>query len=287
MKIGVSTYSLSKLIYSRVMDVLDVIQWIADNGGEHVEIVPFGFDLFKNPELVDAIRKKAEDVGIDISNYAIGANFIQKTEQDYENEIKRVMGEVDVAYRLGVKFMRHDVAWRPLPEVTVKQLDEDLPRLAEACRRIADYAAQYGITTSVENHGFFIQGSERVQRLIHAVGRPNFKTTLDVGNFLCVDEDPVVAVKKNLPYASMIHLKDFYYRPFYRNPGEGWFQTAGGNFLRGAIVGHGDIDMWSVIKAIKRYGYDGYISIEFEGMEDCRVGSKIGLDNARRIWNEV
>lgn len=264
-----------------------MIQWIADNGGEHVEIVPFGFDLFKNPELVDAIRKKAEDVGIDISNYAIGANFIQKTEQDYENEIKRVMGEVDVAYRLGVKFMRHDVAWRPLPEVTVKQLDEDLPRLAEACRRIADYAAQYGITTSVENHGFFIQGSERVQRLIHAVGRPNFKTTLDVGNFLCVDEDPVVAVKKNLPYASMIHLKDFYYRPFYRNPGEGWFQTAGGNFLRGAIVGHGDIDMWSVIKAIKRYGYDGYISIEFEGMEDCRVGSKIGLDNARRIWNEV
>lgn len=287
MKIGLSTYSLSQAIYSNEMDVLDVIQWIADNGGEHVEIAPFGFDLSKNPGLIDAIRKKADDVGIEISNYAIGANFIQKTQEDYENEIKRVMGEVDIAHRLGVKLMRHDVAWRSVSEATVKQLDEDLPKLAEACRRIADYAAQYGITTSVENHGFFIQGSERVQRLIHAVNRPNYKTTLDIGNFLCVDEDPVVAVKKNLPYASMIHLKDFYYRPFYRNPGEGWFQTANGNFLRGAIVGQGDIDMWNVIKAIKDYGYDGYISIEFEGMEECRKACKIALDNARRIWNEV
>lgn len=286
-KIGLSTYSLSQAIYNNEMDVLDVIQWIADNGGEHVEIAPFGFDLSQNPDLIDAIRKKAVDVGIEISNYAIGANFIQKTQEDYENEIKRVMGEVDIAHRLGVKLMRHDVAWRPVPEATVKQLDEDLPKLADACRRIADYAAQYGITTSVENHGFFIQGSERVQRLIHAVNRPNYKTTLDIGNFLCVDEDPVVAVKKNLPYASMIHLKDFYYRPFYRNPGEGWFQTANGNFLRGAIVGHGDIDMWNVIKAIKDYGYDGYISIEFEGMEECRKACKIALYNARRIWNEV
>ena len=164
-----------------------------------------------------------------------------------------------------------------------------------ACRRIADYAAQFGITTTVESHGFFVNGSDRVIRLINEVNRPNYKLTLDVGNFMCVDENSVVGVIKSLPYTVMIHLKDFYYRPSYRNPGGTtefdcrgqWFTTSNGNFLRGAIIGQGDLDMWEIIRLIKNYGYDGCISVEFEGMEDCEVGSKVGMDNAKRIWNEV
>jgi inosose dehydratase len=57
--------------------------------------------------------------------------------------------------------------------------------------------------------------------------------------------------------------------------------------LRGAIVGQGDIDMPEVIRIIKNSGYDGYISVEFEGMEDCRIGSRIGIDNAKRLWAEA
>jgi sugar phosphate isomerase/epimerase len=104
---------------------------------------------------------------------------------------------------------------------------------------------------------------------------------------MCVDEDSVAAVKKNLPYASIVHLKDFYLRPAYKNPGEGWFQSLSGNYLRGAIVGQGDIDMPEVIRLVKASGYDGYISIEFEGMEDCRKGSRIGIENAKRLWAEA
>jgi sugar phosphate isomerase/epimerase len=126
-----------------------------------------------------------------------------------------------------------------------------------------------------------------VLTLVHAVNRDNFKTTIDIGNFMCVDEDSVAAVKRNIGYASMVHLKDFYLRPSYRNPGEGWFRTASGNYLRGAIFGQGDIDVWEVLRVIKHSGYDGYVSIEFEGMEDCLVGAKSGMDNALRIWNEV
>lgn len=287
MKIGLSSYSLSRAIRAGEMSVIEAIQWIADEGGEHVEIVPIGFDLVDNPQLIEDIRKKAEDVGIDISNYAVGANFVGKSEAEYDKEIEQTMKHVDIAHALGCKLMRHDVASRPIPETSIAQFEEDLPKIVEACRRVADYAAQYGITTSVENHGFFVQASDRVQRLIHEVGRDNYKTTLDVGNFLCVDEDPVSAVKKNIPYASMVHIKDFYVRPANENPGEGWMQTSSGNYLRGAIVGHGDIDIRQTIQVIKESGYDGYISIEFEGMEDCRLGSKIGMDNVRRLWNEA
>lgn len=288
MKIGLSSYSLFKALKANALTIIEAIEWVKDNGGEHIEIVPnLGFELENNPELIDEIREKAAEVGIEISNYAIGANFLTDDESSYQAEIERVKKEVDIANRLGAKFMRHDVASRPIPECTIENFEADLPKLVAACQEIADYASQFGITTSVENHGFYIQASDRVQSLIKNVDRPNFKTTLDVGNFLCVDEDPVAAVKKNMPYASIVHIKDFYYRPEHLNPGEGWFQTSSGNYLRGAISGHGDINLREAIKVIKESGYDGYISIEFEGMEDCKQGSKIGMNNVRRLWEEV
>lgn len=286
MKIGVSSYSLFQAMHDGKMSILDAIEWIAANGGQHIEIVPkLGFDFDTHPELEIQIREKAAAAGIEISNYAIGANFITDTEEAYQAEIARVITEVDRAHRLGAKLMRHDVASRP--DTSIIRFNEDLSRIASACQIIADHATAHGITTSVENHGCYVQASDRVQALIHAVDRPNFKTTLDVGNFVCVDEDPLSAVKKNIPYASMVHIKDFYIRPAHRNPGDGWFTSASGNFLRGAIAGQGDLDLWEILRTVKQSGYDGYLSIEYEGMEDCRKGTKIAIDNVNRIWNAV
>ncbi|MBM7584518.1 sugar phosphate isomerase/epimerase [Bacillus pakistanensis] len=287
MKLGISSYSLLGAMNAKKLTILDAIQWVAEQGGEHIEIVPMGFHLDNDFQLADAIRQKADVVGIEVSNYAVGADFLKPSIEEFEEEIARVKKEVDIAQRLGVKLMRHDVAWKAPNEISIQEFERDLPILSEACQRIAEYAAQFNIVTSVENHGYYVQASDRVQRLLHSVDKENFKTTLDTGNFLCVDEDPVSAVKKNIQYASMIHVKDFYIRSSARNMGEGWFQTSSGNYLRGAITGHGDINLVEIIKVIKQSGYDGYISIEFEGMEECLEASKIGLDMVRRIWKEV
>jgi len=285
MKIGVSTYSLSKAIVAGEMNVLEAIDYIAEIGGEHVEIVPIGFNLRDNPELITAIRERAEEKGLEISNYAVGAEFSHKTEEAFELEITRLKQEVDIAAKLGVKLMRHDVA--STEDTSIANYHAQLPRLAEACRRIADYALTLGITTSVENHGYFLQASDRVQALIHATGRANFKTTLDIGNFMCADENSVIATRKNIGFASMVHIKDFYLRSVEQNPGEGWFPTAHGNHLRGAIIGNGDIDIRSVLKTVKLAGYDGFLSVEFEGIEECKLGTRIGLNNLKQLWNEI
>ncbi len=298
MKLGLSTYSLMNAIKAGEMTVLDVISWIADNGGEHVEIVPFGYQLVGNEALIDGIREKAAEVGLEISNYAILANLIKETEEEREAEVQRLMGEVDIAHRLGVKLMRHDVSAfrRPMDQNTMVDFARELPLMVEACRRVADYAAQYGITTTVENHGFYVNGSDRVQWLIAEVDRPNYKQTIDVGNFWCMDEDPVVGVKKCVQNAAMVHLKDFYYRKasqfakageLYRCDSGTWFKTYTGNLLRGSILGEGDIDLWEILRVLKQSNYDGYLSIEFEGMEDCRVASRASLENARRIWDAI
>ncbi|MNI46800.1 Inosose dehydratase [compost metagenome] len=182
--------------------------------------------------------------------------------------------------------MRHDVTDWSSSYTSSLKFETDLVKLVDACRQIADYAAQFGITTSIENHGQYIILSERVLRLVETVDRPNFKITLDIGNFLCVNEDPFTAVKRCLPLASIVHFKDFYIRPSYRKPGEGWIHTIGDTYLRGSIFGEGDVEVRNIIQHIKQSGYDGDVVLEFEGFEESRLGSKRGFDNIRRIWDE-
>ncbi|WEG19231.1 sugar phosphate isomerase/epimerase (plasmid) [Alkalihalophilus pseudofirmus] len=289
MKVGLSTYSLVNELQEGKMTVLDVIQWIADNGGEHMEIVPYGFEVVDDPELADQIREKAASVGVELSAYSLPANFVQDSEEAFLEEVERLKRHVDIVHRMGIKIMRHDVtAFQLKPEeMTIHYFEEHLSKFVKGSQLLADYALPFGITTTIENHGFNVQSSDRVQRVIKAVNRENFKTTLDICNFLCIDEDPLVGVKKNINYAKTIHFKDFYVRPYYENPGDGvWFRSVNGNYLRGAIVGHGDLNIREIIKIIKSSGYNGYIAVEFEGMEDCKIGSKIAIGNVRRLWDE-
>ena len=63
--------------------------------------------------------------------------------------------------------------------------------------------------------------------------------------------------------------------------------TTSGNYIRGAITGQGDIDLREVIQAIKQSGYDGYISIEFEGLEESKKAAEISMKNVRKLWETV
>ena len=140
----------------------------------------------------------------------------------------------------------------------------------------------------VENHGFFCQDSERVEKLINGVAHPNFGWLVDMGNFLCADEPPATAVGRAMPYAFHVHAKDFHVQSGAgTDPGEGWFQSRGGNYLRGAVIGHGDVPVMQCLRIMKNAGYDGVLSIEFEGIEDPIRGMTISLANLRRYVAEA
>lgn len=294
-KIGLSTYSLQQEIDSGRMTLPEVLTWMGEQGADHAELVPFSYTLIDNQPLIDAALKAAADAGVEIANYAILADLCQERDEDLKAEIARVKAHVDVAHALGLKSMRHDISSfrRPISSTGILQYERELPRMAQAAREIADYAAGLGITTLLENHGFFVNGTDRVIRLIDLVGRDNYRLLLDTGNVACVDEQPEIAVAKCASMAYMVHLKDFYIRA--KDPGDAtqfdcggsWFRSVGGKFLRGAILGQGDLDIEAVLGALKRSGFDGCLTIEFEGMEPCLYAAKVSLDNARRIWERV
>ena len=93
---------------------------------------------------------------------------------------------------------------------------------------------------------------------------------------------------KVAPYTRYAHAKDFIYKPFYgENPGEGSFQTRGGNFLRGTIIGQGNVPVKQCLHLLKAAGFDGTIAVEFEGLEPALDGLRIGLNNLKQYWSEV
>lgn len=303
MKTGISSYCLSPAM-ARGASIYDVIDYAKNLGCEHIEFVPFytPFVVEKEGrvdfEYVESVRRKCEDVSLDISTYSVNADLLNPDKEARESEIARVKLHMDAAEALGLKWMRHDVASfrRPFSSNTPENFEKELPLMIDGIRRLYEYADKKGIATTLENHGFFCNGADRVIRMINAADCPNLKMTMDVGNFLCVDDDPVAAVKKCLPYAAIIHFKDFYIRKKDRLPGQtemfncnngSWFETVGGKMLRGSILGQGDMDIPEIINQIRAYGFDGYLSLEFEGMEECHIGTEISYNMTRALFSRA
>lgn len=280
-RIGFTSYSFAQVLKTGEMDIAEVIRFAAGLGAQHMEISP-GSTIEMNPANISKIVDAAREAQIPLSSYTIGANFIQPDAAALAKEIERVKKEVEIAAALGVTRMRHDCGWRPQNECSYENFNRDIEIFADACGQIADKAKTYGIVTSIENHGFHVQGSERVQRVILAVNRDNFRTTLDVGNFLCVDEDPECAVLNNIGFASMIHFKDFHIRRSVTDPA-GFIKTLHGRYLRGAVTGDGDVDLPAIGKIIKNSDYDGFLSIEYEGREECKFACTRALKNVKEL----
>jgi len=281
-KLGVSSYSFSRYVREGRLDLFGVIKATAEIGFEGIEFSGFGPD----GEGVDAIEltKRVKDAcaeaGLTIMSWTIGADFLRNNVDD---EIARLRGQVDIAAALGAPMMRHDATGGfPDRQNGLAEYIEALPIVAKGYGGVTEYAADKGVKTMIENHGFFFQDSDRVETLINTVGNPNFGALVDIGNFLCADEEPLMAVKRMAPYAFHVHAKDFHVKRPCADPGDGWFRSRGGNWLRGAIIGHGEVNIRGCLALLKEAGYDGFLSIEFEGMEDNRRALEIGFANLGR-----
>ena len=138
-------------------------------------------------EMCKKLGKQAKDAGIGVSNYAVAADFLNK---NLDEEVERIKGELRngcCSARVPCATMRRGSCRRTAPSAPSVRA---LPRIAEGCRRVTEYAETLGIRTMTENHGTFVQESARVEALIEAVDHPNFGALVDMGNFMCADEAP-------------------------------------------------------------------------------------------------
>ena len=283
---SVSSYSYSQYIRAGKMTQFDCLKKAKEMGFEAIEFIEIdGAGLDEQKKNAEKYRAESEAIGLPIAAYTIGASLYKETKEERDAEVARLKNEVDIAELLGAKVMRHDVTYSLTKTFPGRSFDGQLPYIAEGARAVTEYAAAKGIRTCTENHGHIAQDSDRVERLVNAVCHDNYGLLVDVGNFICVDENPITAVSRVAPYAFHVHVKDFRIRSTPDAVCKG--QTRGCNYFVGLPVGEGNVPVKQCLAILKKAGYDGVVSIEYEGVEDCIAGIARGKANLDRYIAEL
>ena len=271
MKIAVSSYSFSQYIRAGKMTQLDAVAKAAElgfDGIEFTDLISAKATLDEQLEYARQIKAEAEKHGIEVVAYLIGADLYGGGDA----EVERLCGQLRVAKEMGASMLRHDVCYKEKQaDGRVVSFERMLPTIAENTRKVTEYASTLGIRTMSENHGFVAQDSDRVEKLYNTVASDNYGILVDVGNFACADEDSSKAVSRLAPYAIHVHAKDFHFYPYGTSPEteKGVILTRACNKIVGCAVGDGDIPVARCLDILKRAGYDGYVTVEFEGNNDC------------------
>lgn len=282
MKSAVSAWSFQRLIGKGEHTHFSIIEKAKEYGFDAIEFIDLYVPEGKTElEFAKELRAEADRVGIEISCYAVVADLLNGCEGDLDKEIERLCRKVDVAEALGAPLMRHDIT--PHPPKGYLGYTNLLPRFVKATRAVTEYAEAKGIRTCTENHGWFSQDSDRVASLINATERENFGMLVDIGNFICAGEDIGVAVGRCATYAFNVHVKDFLLKSGNEDQPEGFNMNRVGDYIRGTVLGHGMVPIKKCVNALKRAGYDGYLTLEFEGLEDCEFGIKAGLNYINKL----
>ncbi len=270
MKHGVSTYSFDQLLSTGQLSLAGAIREAGAMGFDGVELANLTENYPYDPEeLCDAAR----EAGVELCSWATSANFAA----DISAQETALRAEIDRAAAMGCKAVRTDIYHEDVPHPYAENV-------LAALRRLADYAQEKDVVLITENHGGYLVTPERLERLFQAVDHENFGLLCDFANFADANEDPARAVRLLKKHIRHVHVKDCHLLPGDRlYPGEGWYVTAGGDYWRCAIAGQGNLPLAQCMKTLAQSGYDGYLIQEFEGVEDCRMAIRAGLDYMKRL----
>lgn len=274
MKIAVSMWSLHKLYQKGELDVFGFIDYVAGLGADGVELLDvFWRDQHSEPcKALDLVKSKQ----LEVAAYAIGNNFVDPNASKRMAEVEKIKLGVDMALALETKVVR---VFAGDLEPGIKFEDAKgwiLEGLSEGAR----YAEQKGVVLALENHGLLAGKGAQVKEIVQTVGSPGLRATIDTGNFLLVNERPVDAVRALGALAAHVHLKDM------KKVGccvhESYAALDRSRYV-GTVAGEGEVEIDEVVRLLKEAGYDGYLSIEFEGSGDPKEGTERSIEYLRRL----
>ncbi len=257
MKCGLSMYSLLEPVRAGQLDLFSFLDYAARVGAEGVELL----DMFWTDEQLEIaeVKRRCAGLGLKLPVYSISTNFFQPDAAARSQQLTAMRHGVDVAAQLEAGLLR--VFSGDL--ISGYSLEQGMDWVVDSLGAGADLAASQGITLVLENHGHVAGRSEQVRAIIEAVASPALRVNLDTGNFLLVGEDPLQATSALVDLVALVHLKDFTYAA--ANEDGHVFQGLDGRRYTGSIVGEGLVDLSAIHGVLASHGYDGWLSLEYEG----------------------
>ncbi|MCI4066254.1 sugar phosphate isomerase/epimerase [Micromonospora sp. R77] len=139
----------------------------------------------------------------------------------------------------------------------------DYRELMDATRRdlarVADRAAEYGVTALVElHHGTIAASASAAMRLLDGLDPQHVGVIHDIGNLTIEGfEDPLAAFQLLGPYLAHVHVKNVAWMVTGTRPDGGPRWSAEWVPLR-----EGQADIEAYLVALRRFGYDGWVTVE-------------------------
>ena len=204
------------------------------------------------------LREAVARHGVEIVNIALMNNFGVDGERRRRAEERRTVDWMQVARDLGARYLRTFAGW---PE---GDRDARRPGMIAALRAVCAQAEVLGVRLVLENHnhGGFVQTAADVDAIFREVHSPIIGLLLDTGNFL----DGAASIAKTAARAWHVHAK------FTRVGPDG----------RDAAVNHSE-----ALGVLRRAGYAGCVSIEYEGPEPSRAAVPRIVSHLRTVLQSL
>ncbi len=247
---------------------------LADEFGfDGVEILLYQIEqneLISRSRLME-YKRRAQRLGLPLMGLSTHQGFLNPDREQRDFNIDRTIAQIEIAYDLGIPTMRVNTGrWGtskdfdalmanrgvepPLPGYT----DEDaFPWVIDAFEKCIPAAERCGVVLGLENHWGLGLTPQGILRIVDAVDSPWLQITTDTGNFL---EEPYERLARLAPRTVLVQAKTYY--------GGGQWYTL-------------DLDYARIGAILNEHGYRGWISLEFEGMEDYRTAIPQSLELLR------
>jgi len=186
------------------MDLFGLLEYCAKENYDGVDLTGYYFPTYPEPpsdEYINALKRRAFDLGVDISGTGIRNNFAQPNREARQADIAHARDWIKVSAKLGACVMRV-FAGREQPEA---DREEVAAWMAEDLRICAEIGQKYGVIVGLQNHGDFLKTGDHILDMVARVDHPWFGVILDTGNF---PDDPYTDIAKVMPHTVNFQIKE-------------------------------------------------------------------------------
>ncbi|MFM7076163.1 MAG: sugar phosphate isomerase/epimerase family protein [Planctomycetaceae bacterium] len=256
-RFGVSTYSFWQF-RKEPSPIEDCIDRAARMGFDGVEILQVQMGDDQSNGRLQRLKRQAHALGLALMGFSTHQGFVNPDKAVRDDNVAKTLNSIDAAYRLGIPTMRINTGrWGTSKDFDAlmanKGIEPNLPGHTDeeafgwvigSIERLLPRAEECGVVLGLENHWGLGRTAAGVMRIVEAIDSPWLRVTLDTGNFL---DDAQAQMERLAPACCLVQAKTY-------DGGGKWYTL--------------DIDYPWVAAMLARHGYQGWVSLEFEGKAD-------------------
>ena len=228
-----------------------IAQAAAAFGYEGIELRAVGGDLNLlgrpefQPQSVEATRQWLSDQNLSVCCVDTSCTFDSRDAAERCKQVKIAVKHCELAVALGAPLVRI------FPDkIQAGASRQETRETIAACLLEVARLAPGEVRVGLETHGDFAQGHAAAE-IARLADHPNVALIWDVANALAAGDSIEESAREVAPYLAHVHLRDA--RPV--EGGEHWLPV---------LAGHGSVPFVAAIGELQKFGYDGFISFEWE-----------------------